>query len=115
MQASSLEQLIWQIVAAIPAGFVASYGQIAQLAGYPSHARYVGTTLRHLPAGSTLPWFRVVRSNGELAFPVGSSAWKRQHRLLKKDGVRFRNDKVAMTECRWQPGGPSQGHSPYEN
>ena len=53
---------VWQIVAMIPRGHVASYGQIARLAGMPAHARFVGATLRNLPANTRLPWHRVVNA-----------------------------------------------------
>jgi len=101
MQANSLQEEIWQWVSAIPPGTVATYGQIARLAGYPRHARYVGTILKQLPQGSTLPWFRVVRSNGELAFPAGSAAWKRQKTRLEADGILLKAMKVPMKTCQW--------------
>ena len=98
-----LKETLWQLVAAIPPGRVASYGQLAALAGYPSHARYVGTTLNHLPRDSTLPWFRVLRSSGELAFRPGSRAWERQKTLLEAEGVVFRGNKVPLAEYQWNP------------
>jgi methylated-DNA-protein-cysteine methyltransferase-like protein len=97
----SLNEEIWQWVAAIPAGKVATYGQIARLAGYPNHARYVGTTMKNLPRGTSLPWFRVLRSNGELAFPVASAPWKRQKALLEDEGVVFSNFRVALRQFQW--------------
>jgi len=67
---SSLKEIIWQVVAAIPYGKVATYGQVAKLCGFPRHARYVGMTLRDLPNGSTLPWHRVVNAKGEKVIGV---------------------------------------------
>lgn len=96
-----LKESLWQLVAAIPRGKVATYGQLARLAGYPSHARYVGTTLRHLPKGTTLPWFRVLRSSGEPAFPPASAAWKKQKALLEAEGVIFRGMKVPLKQYQW--------------
>lgn len=55
MQTSSLKEEIWQIVAAIPEGSVATYGQIAHLAGFPGYARLVGSTLKKLPHDTRLP------------------------------------------------------------
>lgn len=101
MKDSSLRELIWQIVATIPRGKVATYGQIARLCGYPSHARYVGTTMRDLPRGSKLPWFRVLRSSGELAFPPGSAAYKKQKELLERENVIFKGYKVALKQYQW--------------
>jgi methylated-DNA-protein-cysteine methyltransferase-like protein len=101
-QETSLRELIWQVVATIPRGKVASYGQIARLAGYPSHARYVGTTMKHLPRGTKLPWHRVLKSNGELAFPVASPSYKRQKDLLEREKVIFRGGKVALKQYQWE-------------
>ena len=100
-QDSSLKELIWQVVATIPRGHVATYGQIARLCGYPSHARYVGTTMKNLPHGSTLTWHRILRSTGELAFPVGSAPYKRQRVLLEKEKVAFKDGKVPLKQYRW--------------
>lgn len=99
---TSLAETIWQWVAAIPPGNVASYGQIARLAGYPSHSRYVGSTLKQLPKNTTLPWHRVLRSSGELAFPPASPAWKRQKRLLEAEGVLMKGMKIDLRQYGWQ-------------
>ncbi|KIG17114.1 methylated-DNA--protein-cysteine methyltransferase-related protein [Enhygromyxa salina] len=74
-------------VAAIPAGKVASYGQVALLAGLPGRARLVGRVLSHLPPGSEVPWQRVVNARGEIS--LGDRAAARQRRLLEAEGVRF--------------------------
>lgn len=71
---SAKDQKIWQVVAAIPAGKVASYGQIADMAGLGRQARYIGKALGKLPEGHSIPWYRVIRSNGQIAFPIGSEA-----------------------------------------
>lgn len=101
MHTATLQEEIWQWVAAVPPGKVASYGQIARLAGYPRHARYVGAILRQLPIDSSLPWFRILRSNGELAFPAGSKAWHRQKNQLADDGVLLINQRVQMRLYQW--------------
>ena len=93
-----LKQLIWQAVAMIPKGKVASYGQIAKLIGFPAHSRYVGTTLRNLPKGSKLPWFRVVNSTLRISQRGGGEA--RQRKLLEADGVTFVGNRVAKAH-RW--------------
>ena len=100
---NSLREEIWQLVAAIPRGKVATYGQIARLAGYPGHSRYVGTTLKNLPAGSTLPWFRVLLGNGALAFAPGGEAWQRQKSLLETEGVLFKAMRVPLKQYQWEP------------
>lgn len=101
MQTSSLREEIWQIVAAIPKGSVATYGQIARLAGYPAHARYVGTTLKNLPKGTRLPWYRVVNSKGELSFPVQSASWIRQKEQLEAEGVVFVGKRFRLKTYQW--------------
>jgi methylated-DNA-protein-cysteine methyltransferase-like protein len=101
VQTSSLREEIWQIVAAIPAGNVATYGQVARLAGYPSHARYVGTTLKKLPDGTKLPWHRVVNGKGQLSLTVNSRAWRRQKQLLEAEGVVFIGQRLSLGSFKW--------------
>lgn len=71
-QSPSKQQKIWQTVLQIPAGKIASYGQIADLAGLPGRARLVGKTLGLAPDELQLPWYRVMRSGGQLAFAAGT-------------------------------------------
>lgn len=94
---------VWQWIAAVPPGKVASYGQIAHLAGYPRHARHVGAILRKLPEGTRLPWHRILRSSGALAFAPGSEAWRRQQQLLATEGIILDKGRVSMTRHQWQP------------
>ena len=61
------QQRICQELRQIPKGKVATYGDVAAMAGIPRHARYVGTTLKNLPKSSRLPWHRVVNHKGEIA------------------------------------------------
>lgn len=96
------EQKIWQVVAAIPPGRVASYGQVAEMAGLGRQARFVGRALGKLPPGHRIPWFRVLRSNGQIAFPQGSDAYERQVGLLQEEGVVVISGRVSMNEFRWQ-------------
>ncbi|TMO75117.1 cysteine methyltransferase [Pseudoalteromonas sp. S3776] len=96
------ETLIYTIIANIPAGFVASYGQVAALAGYPQNSRLVGRLLKQMPDDSVIPWHRVVNSQGKISFPAGSDKYQEQRQKLLLEGVSFKNDKVNMRECRWQ-------------
>lgn len=96
------ETLIYTIIANIPAGFVASYGQVATLAGYPQNSRLVGRLLKQMPEDSVIPWHRVVNSQGKISFPAGSDKYQEQRQKLLLEGVSFKNDKVNMRECRWQ-------------
>lgn len=94
---------IWQVVHAIPAGKVCTYGEVARRAGLPGYARYVGTTLSKLPDGSTLPWYRVLNSQGKISFAEGSDAYCAQIRHLQSEGVEVCNGKVNLGVCLWQP------------
>lgn len=96
------ETLIYTVIAAIPAGKVASYGQVAALAGFPQNSRLVGRLLKIMPSDSVIPWHRVVNSQGKISFPVGSNKYQEQRQKLLLEGVLFKNDKVNMRECRWQ-------------
>lgn len=93
---------IWQTVLQIPAGKVATYGQIADLAGLPGRARLTGKALGLAPDSLALPWFRVLRSDRKIAFPAGSEAAETQRQLLLAEGVMVKNYKVSK-ENLWQP------------
>lgn len=94
---------IWSTIADIPAGCVASYGQVAEIAGIPRGARQVAYALRVAPDDLKLPWFRVVQAAGTIAFARDSASFRRQKNLLAKDGVTLVNGRVNMKTYRWQP------------
>ncbi len=96
-------QKIWQTVCLIPAGKVSSYGLIADLAGLPGRARMVGRVLQFAPQSMQIPWFRVVKSNGQIAFAPGSDSARRQIELLRPEGVEVRNNRVRMKRYGWSP------------
>lgn len=87
----------------IPEGRVASYGQVAELAGLPRGARQVGYVLRHLPSGQELPWHRVLRASGAIAFPQGSRGFREQVRRLRDEDVPVSRGRVNMRRWQWQP------------
>lgn len=89
--------LVLSIVEEIPCGKVASYSQIAKLAGYPKNARKVGKTLSHAEYFGKFPCHRVVHADGKLV--VG---WQEQKQLLISEGVFFKNSNtVDMKVSRW--------------
>lgn len=90
---------VWRVVASIPAGRVATYGQIAELAGLPRGARRVGRVLAALPADSRLPWHRVINAAGRISLPGAVGA--RQRRLLREEGVRLRGGRVDLRRYGW--------------
>src|SRR5213593_3050049 len=80
---------IYEIVQQIPRGRVASYGQIAELAGLEGHARQVGYALHALPADSGVPWHRVVNAKGEIPPRNVGDSHELQRMLLEAEGVKF--------------------------
>lgn len=97
-------ELIWQVVGSIPPGRVATYGQVASLAGVCGSARLVGRCLSQLPADTRLPWFRVINASGKISFPVGSDGYIRQAERLQKEGVVVLNGRVNLATFRWHAG-----------
>lgn len=100
--------LIWDVVRRIPSGCVASYGQIAALAGLPGRARLVGRALSKTLADDALPWHRVLNAQGGLSLPRNSAVWSEQRALLAAEGVTFRYDRANLGRHRWRP----QGEAP---
>ncbi|MCB1597725.1 MAG: methylated-DNA--[protein]-cysteine S-methyltransferase [Gammaproteobacteria bacterium] len=96
-------QAIWRIIAAIPPGRVASYGQIAALAGLPRGARQTARALRHAPAELGLPWHRVIAVNGRIAIPVSSRGYRTQISRLRAEGIVVDAGRVNMRVYRWAP------------
>lgn len=85
---SPFARKIYRIISRCPRGKVVSYGGVAALAGKPRAARAVGAALRDLPDGSSVPWWRVVNSNGAISErPNHGPALQRK--LLRSEGVRF--------------------------
>lgn len=89
-------------VRAVPSGCVASYGDVARHAGLPRRARLVGRVLRETPAGVVLPWHRVLRADGRLAFPPGSEAWQEQVARLAAEGVQLCGGRVPDRHFAWR-------------
>jgi len=87
----------------IPKGNVASYGQIAEIAGIARGARQVGYTLRHLPKGHKVPWHRVVQASGKIAFDKDAPQFEEQRSRLMMEGVTVLAGRIDMNLYRWQP------------
>ncbi len=96
-------QRIWDTIRDIPAGSVASYGQIAAIAGIPRGARQVGYALRQLPKGHVVPWHRVITSSGKIAFDKDSRQFTEQSKRLSQEDVAVLGGRVDMQKYRWQP------------
>jgi methylated-DNA-protein-cysteine methyltransferase-like protein len=102
---------IYRIVRRIPRGRVATYGQVAQLAGLAGHARQVGYALHALPSGTTVPWHRVVNAAGGISLRVSPGAELTQRMLLEREGVRFDGrGRLSLARVRWRPRGERALH-----
>ena len=96
---------LYAVVRRIPAGRVATYGQIAALAGLPRHARLAGYALAGLPDGTPLPWHRVINAAGQVsARREGPGGAVLQRLRLEQEGVRFdARGRVDLATFGWQP------------
>ncbi len=100
---SSTYARIYAVIRRIPRGRVATYGQIAALAGLGGHARQVGYALHALPAGSTLPWHRVINARGEVSPRSQFGEELRQCLLLEAEDVEFDwRGRVSLKRYRWR-------------
>ncbi len=95
---------IYAVVEEIPEGQVATYGQVAALAGLSGHARQVGYALHAIPAELDLPWHRVINAKGEISQRSDPGPEPLQRRMLEAEGVVFGpTGKVSLKEFRWDP------------
>ena len=96
-------ELIWSIVRRIPHGRVATYGQVAELAGLDGHARQVGYALHNLPGGSNVPWHRVINAKGEISPRSAGDSHELQRMLLEAEGVEFDlRGCINLKQFRWK-------------
>ncbi len=95
---------IYRVVRAIPKGKVATYGQVAALAGNPRWSRVVGYALHGNPDPEGIPCFRVVDRRGSCSGSFAFGGLGAQQRLLREDGAVFLPDgRVDLAACRWNP------------
>jgi methylated-DNA-protein-cysteine methyltransferase-like protein len=95
---------ICAVVKAIPRGRVASYAQVAWLAGFPGRARMVGRALSDAGAAAKLPWHRVINAAGKIALPKSSTAYVEQKSRLVAEGVLFEGDRISLRKYGWRKG-----------
>lgn len=97
LRQEEFESLALSAISEIPYGKVATYGQIAEMIGYPHHARHVGKACANSWYYGTYPCHRVVNSQGRLV-----PGWDEQKRLLEAEGIMFKeNGCVDLTRCQW--------------
>lgn len=91
------------VVRRIPEGKVATYGQIAAVAGLPGRARLAGKALGTLLNQQAIPWHRVLRSDGRIAFAADTEQGQLQKRLLEDEGVALSGMRVKLKIYQWEP------------
>lgn len=96
-------QKVIKLISQVPKGKVATYGQIAKLAGKPQGSRGVSWILHSSSKAHKLPWQRILGSSGTISFPVGSADFKKQKKLLISEGIEF-NEKheVDLKKYQWK-------------
>ena len=94
---------ICAVVRRIPKGWVATYGQVAAMAGLPRRARLVGYVLQNLDPANDIPWHRVVNAKGEVSYSLSRNGGDAiQQRLLEKEGVEFDDrNRFNLERFRW--------------
>jgi methylated-DNA-protein-cysteine methyltransferase-like protein len=90
------------LIRSIPRGRVATYGQIAVMAGMPNGARQVARLLHSSSGKHRLPWHRVINASGGISLAAGSGG-ELQRAMLEKEGVLFHNNKVNLRRYAWRP------------
>lgn len=98
----STYERFYRVIRKIPRGRVATYGQVARLAGLPGHARQVGYALHALRSSTAVPWQRVINAAGRISLrsPTGRIS---QRLLLEREGVDFAGDRVPLARYGWKP------------
>src|SRR5271154_1476913 len=102
-QTQSFKEKIYDLAKQIPHGKVATYGQLAALAGSPGAARAVGMCMKTNQHPEIIPCYKVVASDGSLTgYSAGKGIVTKKQKLLS-DGVKFSGDKVDLKQSQWQP------------
>ena len=97
-----LFKIILEIIKQIPSGRVATYGQIAAMAG-TQNPRLVGFALAGLKEGTEIPWFRIINSKGKISFPEGSEGFDIQYSLLQNEGIIFdAKNRINFEQFGWK-------------
>ena len=95
----SMDQEVYAVVRRIPAGRIATYGQVAALVGRPRAARAVGGAMRRCPPG--VPWHRVVNGQGRISRRKRAASMLTQRLLLEREGVTLRRGRVELARYAW--------------
>jgi methylated-DNA-protein-cysteine methyltransferase related protein len=99
----SFREEVYTLIRKIPAGKVATYGQVAKLVGNAKAARAVGMCMRTNPDAPATPCHRVVSADGSLTGYSATGGLQQKKDMLEKEGVIFKGDKVYLPRSQWQP------------
>lgn len=99
---SKFSHTIYQTLCTVPRGKVVTYGQLAELAGYPLAARAVGGCMAKNPNAPIVPCHRVVAADGSLHGYSGEGGLAKKRALLENEGVVFVGEKVDLGQCRYE-------------
>lgn len=99
---------VYAVVRRVPRGRVATYGQVARVAGLGDHARLVGYALAALPRATTVPWHRVINARGTVSRRRSGDSLS-QRVALEREGVRFdARDRTSFVTYGWRPRAPAR-------
>lgn len=106
-KSDSTRERIYAAARRVPRGRVATYGQIAELAGLPGHARQVGYAMAAIGKSSTVPWHRIINAQGRVSLrSSGAGSTIIQQQLLEREGIVFDDGgRVSLPRFRWKPRG----------
>ncbi len=100
---NTLSETIINLIAQIPVGKVATYGQIAVMAGNPRAARQVSRLLHSCSKKYQLPWHRIINSQGKISIPKDLPQYQEQLNRLLKEGVELGlNNRIDLSRYQWQ-------------
>ena len=103
MDNNDREIRLYTVIQGIQVGKVATYGQIASLAGLPGAARLVGKILSGLPADTSLPWHRVINAAGKISMPEGSDSFNEQKKRLTTENIILTGSQISLKQYLWKP------------
>ena len=98
-----MRRAFYDLIARVPCGKVATYGQIATLSGYPGRARQVGYALAGMPEDWDLPWHRIINAHGKVSPRTRSTFHLLQYELLEGEGVVFSGNRIDLDRFHWRP------------
>ena len=98
----TFREKIYELARRIPKGKVATYGELAKMAGHPGAARAVGTFMKTNPYAPQVPCHRVVAANGALTGYSAKGGLKKKRALLAREGVKFKGEKADLRLSLWK-------------